>query len=406
MPNVVFVLPFAKESSLRFVRAAAMLPDVRLALVSQDPVDKLPEELRHLLAGFLRVDDGLSAAQLTVAVQKLGRQLGSVDALLGILEQLQEPLAEVRETLRIRGMDRSEASNFRDKAQMKAVLAEHGLPCARYLLCHGVEEGVAFARTSGYPLVGKPPFGAGAKTTERLVDEAGLRSFLQGVRVGPERAVLLEEFVQGSEFSFDAITIEGRHAFHSIGEYHPTPLQVLEDPEVQWCVVLPRDIATERFAPIRATGPQALRALGMWTGMAHMEWFLRRDGSIAIGEVAARPPGAQFMTLMSYAHDTDMYRAFAQLMIFGSFALPQRNYAAGAVYLRGVGNGEVKGVTGFEPLQQALGNLIVEQKLPKPGQPKADSYEGEGYVIVRHPDTIVVERAVKQLAERVRVQLG
>ena len=71
--------------------------------------------------------------------------------------------------------------------------------------------------------------------------------------------------------------------------------------------------------------------------MSHLEWFRRGDGSIAISEVAARPPGAQFMTLMSYACDTDMYRAFAQLMVFETFTPPVRRYATGAAYLRAQG---------------------------------------------------------------------
>ena len=35
--------------------------------------------------------------------------------------------------------------------------------------------------------------------------------------------------------------------------------------------------------------------LGLQTGMTHMEWFGRPDGSIAIGEIGARPPGAQIL---------------------------------------------------------------------------------------------------------------
>ena len=406
MQNVVFAVPFMMESSVRFLRAAAMLQGVRLAVVSQDPVEKLPVEVRNALAGFVRIDDGLSAQQLTVAVRNLSRQMGPIQALLGILEPLQEPLAEVREALRIRGMDKQEASNFRDKARMKAVLGEHDLPCARFHLCRDVEQGLAWARSIGYPIVGKPPAGAGAKTTVRAKDEGELRAFLRSVQVGPERSVLLEEFVQGQEFSFDAIAISGDVRFFSISEYHPTPLRVLEDDEVQWCVVLPRDVMDERYHKIRQAGPRALKALGLWTGMAHMEWFRRKDGSIAIGEAAARPPGAQFMTLMSYVHDTDMYRAWAQLMVTGTFEPCERVYSAGCVYLRGKGQGLVKAVHGLDEMREALGNLIVEAKVPKAGQPKSDSYEGEGYVIVRHTDTRVVERAVQQLADRVVVELG
>jgi hypothetical protein len=145
MPNVVFVVPFAMASSLRFVRAAALLPGVRLALITQDAVDTLPQDVRHLLAGFLQLADALDADALTDAVRALGRRLGSVDALLGVLEPLQEPLALVRERLRIGGMDHATAGNFRDKARMKAVLREHGLPCAAFRLCTSAAEGLALA---------------------------------------------------------------------------------------------------------------------------------------------------------------------------------------------------------------------------------------------------------------------
>ena len=83
----------------------------------------------------------------------------------------------------------------------------------------------------------------------------------------------------------------------------------------------------------------ALKALGMGTGISHMEWFRRNDGSVAISEIAARPPGAQFTTLISYAHDFDMYKAWARLLVFEEFTPPRRDYACGIVFLRGQGTG-------------------------------------------------------------------
>ena len=44
-------------------------------------------------------------------------------------------LGEVRQRLRIRGMDAETAKNFRDKARMKEILRAHDLPCARHRLC-------------------------------------------------------------------------------------------------------------------------------------------------------------------------------------------------------------------------------------------------------------------------------
>ena len=50
--------------------------------------------------------------------------------------------------------------------------------------------------------------------------------------------------------------------------------------------------------------------------------------------------------------------------------------------------------------------MIVEARLPRPGQSKASSYEGEGYVIVRHQDTRVVEAALQLIVQTLRVELG
>jgi hypothetical protein len=136
-----------------------------------------------------------------------------------------------------------------------------------------------------------------------------------------------------------------------------------------------------------------------------MEWFHRPDGSIAVSEVAARPPGAQISSMLGYVHDVDFYRAWAQLVILGTFDVPERKYAAGTAYLRGQGRGRVRAVHGVEELQRDLGDLVVEARLPEIGQPASSGYEGEGYVIVRHPETQVVRDALQHIITRLRVEL-
>ena len=90
-----------------------------------------------------------------------------------------------------------------------------------------------------------------------------------------------------------------------------------------------------RYERIWEVGPAALRALGVRDAVAHMEWFHRPDGSIAVSEVAARPPGAQISSMLGYVHDVDFYRVWAELVILGTFDPPERRYAAGTAYLRG-----------------------------------------------------------------------
>jgi len=406
MVVAAFVAPYLLEATARFVHTAAVLPDVRLALITSEPVDRVPPELKSVLVGHWRIDDCLDPGQLASAVVGLGRQLGRVDRLVGALEQLQVPLAQVREGLGIEGMDAQTARNVRDKSRMKEVFEAAGIPCARHALVHSAGEAVAFADRVGFPLVAKPPAGAGAQSTYRLDGENMLRGWLAAVPLHGEAPALLEEFLTGEEHSFDSVSMDGATVWSSIADYHPPPLEVLRNPWIQWTVLLPRHIDGPEYVGIRQWGPAALRALGVRDGLTHMEWFRRPDGSVAISEVAARPPGAQLTSMHGYAHDIDLYRAWAELVIIGRFDPPERKYSTGTAYLRGMGHGRVRVVHGVDEVQRDVGHLVVEARLPQPGQPAATDYVGEGYVIVRDPDTDVVRSALQRIVSGIRVEIA
>ena len=53
-------------------------------------------------------------------------------------------------------------------------------------------------------------------------------------------------------------------------------------------------------------------------------------------------------------------------------------------------------------MQRQIGHLVIEAKLPQPGQPAASDYLGEGFVIVRDPDTDVVKDALQRIISGVR----
>jgi len=404
MRLVVFAAPALSVNALAMIEAVAGLDDVRLAVVTHDARDKLGAHASRV--AHWQVPNVLEAGQLAAAVSALAGQLGPVHRLFGAYEQLQVPLAEVRQRLGIAGMRVDVAHNFRDKSRMKTLLQDAGIPCARHRLAARDADAWALAREVGFPLVIKPPAGAGAQATYRVDDGDALRAALAGTPPSPERPVLVEEFVTGDEHSLETVSIEGRPVWHSLTHYIPSPLDVLRNPWIQWCVLLPREIDEPRYDDIRAAGSRALAVLGMETGLSHMEWFRRRDGSIAISEVAARPPGAQITTLVSRAHDIDFVRAWARVMVDGAFDVPERKFAVGAAYLRGQGSGRVAAIQGLEAAERELGALVVDVKLPAIGQAPTPSYEGDGYVILRHPETAVVERALRRLVSLVQVRLA
>jgi hypothetical protein len=216
--------------------------------------------------------------------------------------------------------------------------------------------------------------------------------------------VLAEEFLRGRELSLETITIGGKPRVHSISHYLPGCLEVLENAWIQWTCLLPRELDQPVYEKARQMGFAAVEALGLDDGMTHMEWFERADGSLAIGEIAQRPPGANISLMTGLAHDIDPYRAWARAVVDGELDAPwQRKYAVGCAFLRGMGQGRVASVTGVRETQEAVGKYIEEAKLPTLGAMKADSYEGDGYVVVRHPRTEVVQAALKTIVDTVRV---
>ena len=400
MRTVLFVAPYLMDATLKFVQAAVNVRDTRVVVITQEGPERLPEGARHW-----RVDDATRPGSLVDAARGVAARTGGLHCITGILEDIQVPIAEARVALGLPGVDPATADRFRDKGLMKATLRAHGVPCARAARIHDAADARAFVAQVGFPVVLKPPAGAGSRGTYRIDGHDELERALSELRPSAANEILAEEFVTGEEHSFDTIVLDGRVVFRNILRYLPGPLEVVRNEWIQWCVVAPREIDEPAYRSIHEVGPRAVEALGLRSGFTHMEWFRRADGSAVVSEVGARPPGAQFVSVMSWSHDRSLYRAWAQATIDGRVeGRFERKYAAGAAYLRGVGSGRVAAIEGLEEAQRAVGNLVVEARMPEVGRARASGYEGEGYVIVRHPETRVVVDALTRIVQTVKVR--
>ena len=404
--RVVLVVPFFSPVGRSCLAAMTRLSGVtHLGLVTHEPLERVPAEHRSAVQHY-QIRDCLNPSQLLGAVAAFRTDWGGVDRLVGYLEQMQEPLAAVRSRLGIPGMSEAVARNFREKNQMKEVLRRAGLPVARQALLTDRTSALRFVDRVGYPIVVKPPAGAGSRSTLRVSSEPELGAALERLFVSPSNPAQAEEFVQGAEHSFETVFIDGKPVWHSSSYYLPGPLTVIENPWMQYCVLLPREMPQVARA-FRPTNVAALEALGLNTALTHMEWFRLGSGRTVVSEVAARPPGVQLMPLMSHAHECDFWSKWAELMVFERWSVPPRKWATGVAFFRGQGRGRiVRAVHGLEAAQAAAGDAVVDRKLPRVGQPRSDSYEGEGWAIVRAETTPQAVAALKALVSNVRVELG
>ena len=404
MQHVLLVAPFFSENMRHCVRCFLDLPDTKVGVLSQEPKERVPPELLARLDAFQPIGDPADHGNIVAGARTVLQRWGRIDRLEGYLETLQVPIAEARDALKVDGMGAEVAKNFRDKNRMKDVLRKAGVPVARQALVKNADDARAFVQQVGYPIVMKPLAGFGARNTQRVHDEASLLTALEALLPSAANPAQAEEFVQGEEHTFEAVAIDGKVVWYSSTAYIPSPLQVLENPWMQYALILPREQHPEhvqKFAPVNA---QALAALGVRHGISHMEWFLRADGTPVVSEVGARPPGANIMPLLAAAHLADPWAAWAKLMVQRTWQFPERRYAAGTIFLRAKGGGEtVRSVAGVDAMRQKLGPALVDMKMPQPGQPRSQHYEGDGWVLVNHPETKGVIAALRAVLDTVQV---
>jgi hypothetical protein len=280
--HVAVVAPYFGENMRHCLRCFADLPDTRLGGLSQESSERLPPELRSRVDAFQTIGDASDGTQLAEGARALKKQWGRLDRIEGYLEHLQVPIAEARDALDVDGMRAEAAKNFRDKNRMKEVLRRAGVPVARQALIRSADDARGFAAQVGYPIVLKPLAGLGARDTQRAHDETSLSSAMNVLLPTADKPAQAEEFVRCEEHTFEAATIGGKTVWYSSTQYLPSPLQVLENAWMQYCLLLPRETDPPHVRAFADVNARALEALGMQNGLSHMEWFLREDGSPAV----------------------------------------------------------------------------------------------------------------------------
>ena len=101
MKHVVLVAPYFGPTMRTCLNAFINLKDIKLGLISNQPQDAVPASLAEGIHGHYKVDNALNPDDLERACKAFQGEWGKVDRLIGYLEHLQGPMAEVRSRLDI-----------------------------------------------------------------------------------------------------------------------------------------------------------------------------------------------------------------------------------------------------------------------------------------------------------------
>ncbi|MFB6991364.1 acetyl-CoA carboxylase biotin carboxylase subunit family protein [Streptomyces sp. NPDC056178] len=200
----------------------------------------------------------------------------------------------------------------RDKATSRARFAQHRVPSAKSMKAATLLSAALAAESIGYPVVVKPSGEAGSIGVIRVngAEElpAGFEFASQGSGFwsGKRTGVLVEEYLDGPEISVECVTFQGETTPVAITRKSLGFAPYFE--ESGHCVDA-RDPLLPVAGPVAVA---ALRALGVTTGIQHVEMRLTSTGP-RIVEVNGRIGGDLIGKLVLLAAGIDLPRAAADI---------------------------------------------------------------------------------------------
>jgi biotin carboxylase len=293
--------------------------------IGDTPYDQLEDNLKRALTEYYRVDNLEDYDQVFRAVAFFSFKYGKIDWLESNNEYWLEQDARLRTDFHITtGVNVDEVACFKSKSGMKAYYAKANVPTAR---CHQVttlEAAQAFLKQVGYPVIVKPDNGVGASHTYKLENDADLNRFFGEL---PQVPYVMEEFIEGDICSYDAIT--DSHCdplFESMTVWPPSIMDIVNQQ-----IDLAYYTADQVPPALSKLGRATAQAFGAGSRFIHLEFFRLTKARPGLGEVGdfvglevnMRPAGGYTPDMMNFAHSTDVYQIWADMVTQDKRVLPE-----------------------------------------------------------------------------------
>ncbi|KFZ77957.1 hypothetical protein ED92_33135 [Amycolatopsis sp. MJM2582] len=301
----------------------------------------------------------------------------------------------------------------RNKVAMSHRLACSGVLTPRtFVITNAAElERLLTSGRVGLPFVIKPADNAGSNGVT-VVLNADDRAEAYRYAAGPEtvvpfgmtkdRRILVQEYIEGAEFSVESITQHGIP--HHVCITRKLTSTGAHRVELGHAVPAGVDEAAERL--ILHTAGQAIKAVGIENGPSHTEVKLDSQGRCVVIEIAGRVGGAPIADLVQLAHGVDMFRACVDVALGIPAAVKRsRNDYATARFFTAPSQGKIASVTGL-PLQDVTVPVVRLRR--QVGDAVGDNRGNGcrvGHFIVTGSDRSVIERRAESLSSQILVEI-
>ena len=292
--------------------------------IGDEPFDNLQEELKNSLTEYYFVPKLDDYEQVFKAVAFFSFKYGKIDWIESNNEFWLEQDARLRNDFNITTGEHIEnMRRIKNKSEMKKYYALAKIPTARLHKVTTIDSAHNFIAQVGYPVIVKPDVGVGANDTYKLENDEELKEFFDEHIDVP---YVMEEFITGRICSYDAVVnSKSEPLFESMSVWPPSAMEiVLKKLELSYYTV---DYMPENFKNL---GRAALKAFGVKSRFVHLEFFRLTKPKEGLGEVGdfvglevnMRPAGGYTTEMMNFAHSTDVYQIWADMVTDDARKLP------------------------------------------------------------------------------------
>jgi hypothetical protein len=317
------------EKGQDFLRQCAEM-GVRPTLLT---VDELRDRAwpREALEDLATVPAELSREQIlnTVCWMVRGRRF---DRIVALDEFDLEIAAQIREHMRIPGMNISTAACYRDKLAMRTSARRSGFLVPEFCGVFNYDDLRAYMARVPAPWLLKPRAEASALGIRKIQEPEQLWRSLD--ELGDRQSYfLLEQFVPGEIFHVDSIVSEGRVVFSAVHQYGRPPMQVMHEGGVFTTRTVDR--GGNDWKQLTELNARLAPSLGMERGVTHAEYIrAHADGRFyfleivaGVGETGGGQPARRDVSAAATPGELRRQRA-----------LPGQDRRAGHQRIRGSGN--------------------------------------------------------------------
>ena len=371
--NFVFISPHFPHTYWQFCDRLHRR-GIRVLGIGDAPYDALEEPLKASLTEYYRVDSLEDYDQVYRAVAFFAFKYGKIDWIESMNEYWLEQDARLRTDFNVTTGIRTDRIGFiKEKRLMKQLYLEAGIPTARQHVVTTREAGEAFVHEVGYPVIVKPDVGVGATHTWKLEKEADLQDFYDQKPAVP---YVMEEFIQGDICSYDAILDSHcEPLFESMTVWPPVMDIVNKDLDLMYytCPEVPEEL--------RKLGRKTVKAFGVDRRFVHLEFFrltkarkgLGKKGDFAALEVNMRPAGGYTPDMMDFAHSTDVYQIYADMVAEDARILPEPEEHFYCVYASRK-DGHSYRRTHDEIMEKYGSVMMMQEEMPEMNWPQMGRY--------------------------------